>query len=217
AIVPKRTEVSNLLVPVCLSASHIAFGSIRMEPVFMVLAQSAAVAACIAIDQNIAVQDVRMEAMKAILKANPKADFRKPDVLSMVSNTDDVEMEGAWKSVELKGYGPYHLENKSADGAGYMKFKLDKAALSGKYTAYYYYPRTLEGAETVQLTVFDGKEAKPITVNLKDVKIMGQTSSTWVEIGTFIFNFDAGAHVNVAADPTGKAVAANAILLVPRD
>ena len=46
AITPKRREVTNLLVPVCLSASHIAYGSIRMEPVFKVLAQSAAVARC---------------------------------------------------------------------------------------------------------------------------------------------------------------------------
>jgi hypothetical protein len=58
AIVPKKNECQNLLVPVCLSASHIAFGSIRMEPVFMILGQSAATAACLALDQNIAVQDL---------------------------------------------------------------------------------------------------------------------------------------------------------------
>jgi hypothetical protein len=52
SITPKTGECSNLLVPVCLSASHIAYGSIRMEPVFMVLGQSAAVAACLAIDKN---------------------------------------------------------------------------------------------------------------------------------------------------------------------
>lgn len=52
AITPKRDEVGNLLVPVCLSASHIAYGSIRMEPVFMVLSQSAAIAACLAIDRH---------------------------------------------------------------------------------------------------------------------------------------------------------------------
>lgn len=58
-IVPKRGEVANLLVPVCLSSTHIAYGSIRMEPVFMVLAQSAATAAALALRQGgLAVQDV---------------------------------------------------------------------------------------------------------------------------------------------------------------
>ncbi len=58
AIVPKKAECQNLLVPVCLSSSHIAFGSIRMEPVFMILGQSAAAAAILAIDGNTAVQEV---------------------------------------------------------------------------------------------------------------------------------------------------------------
>lgn len=58
AIVPQDGECSNLLVPVCLSATHIAFGSIRMEPVFMVLGQSAATAASLAIDADTSVQGV---------------------------------------------------------------------------------------------------------------------------------------------------------------
>jgi hypothetical protein len=58
SIVPRESECSNLLVPVCLSASHISFGSIRMEPVFMVLGQSASSAACMAIDEGISVQKV---------------------------------------------------------------------------------------------------------------------------------------------------------------
>ena len=58
AIVPKREECANLLVPVCLSATHIAYGSIRMEPVFMVLGQSSAVIASLAIDEGVAVQEV---------------------------------------------------------------------------------------------------------------------------------------------------------------
>ncbi len=56
SIVPKERQCSNLLVPVCLSASHIAYGSIRMEPVFMVLGQSASTAACLAIDEGTTVQ-----------------------------------------------------------------------------------------------------------------------------------------------------------------
>jgi hypothetical protein len=58
ALVPKRGQADNLLVPVCVSSSHIAFGSIRMEPVFMVLGQSAATAAVMALDGGLAVQDV---------------------------------------------------------------------------------------------------------------------------------------------------------------
>jgi len=64
SIVPKKSELTNLLVPICLSASHIAFGSIRMEPVFMVLGQSAAIAAALAIDNNCALQHVPYEELK---------------------------------------------------------------------------------------------------------------------------------------------------------
>lgn len=58
AIIPLRTECENILVPVCLSASHAAYGSIRMEPTFMILGQSAASAASLAIDLGVSVQDV---------------------------------------------------------------------------------------------------------------------------------------------------------------
>jgi hypothetical protein len=64
SILPKKKECTNLLVPVCVSASHIAFGSIRMEPVFMILGQSAVAAACLAIENKIAVQDISYEMLK---------------------------------------------------------------------------------------------------------------------------------------------------------
>ncbi|HEY8958239.1 FAD-dependent oxidoreductase [Chitinophaga sp.] len=68
SILPQQQECSNLLVPVCLSASHIAYGSIRMEPVFMILGQSAATAAVLAINSNKAVQEVNYEQLKAQLE-----------------------------------------------------------------------------------------------------------------------------------------------------
>ncbi len=67
SIVPKINECTNLLVPVCVSATHIAFGSIRMEPVFMVLGQSSSIAACLAIDENLAIQDINYEKLKLTL------------------------------------------------------------------------------------------------------------------------------------------------------
>ncbi|MFX1707924.1 FAD-dependent oxidoreductase [Chitinophaga sp. CC14] len=68
SILPQRAECSNLLVPVCMSASHIAYGSIRMEPVFMILGQSAATAAALAIDGNKAVQEVDYGQLKGQLE-----------------------------------------------------------------------------------------------------------------------------------------------------
>lgn len=70
SIRPKRDECKNLLVPVCVSSSHISFGSIRMEPVFMVLGQSAATAASIAIDDGIDVQDVEYSKLRKNLTAD---------------------------------------------------------------------------------------------------------------------------------------------------
>jgi hypothetical protein len=67
SLTPRKEECENLLVPVCVSASHIAFGSIRMEPVFMILGQSAAVAATLAIDKSLAVQDVPYNELQGIL------------------------------------------------------------------------------------------------------------------------------------------------------
>ncbi len=71
SITPKREECTNLLVPVCLSASHIAYGSIRMEPVFMILGQSAAMAASMAIDGNVAVQKIDVNELQQWLKDDP--------------------------------------------------------------------------------------------------------------------------------------------------
>lgn len=71
SIVPMKEECTNLLVPVCVSSSHIAFGSIRMEPVFMILGQSAATAACMSIDKNIPVQEISYdELQKELLNKN---------------------------------------------------------------------------------------------------------------------------------------------------
>ena len=67
SLTPKREEVKNLLVPVCVSSSHIAYGSIRMEPVFMILGQSAATAAAIAIQHGLPVQDIDYTELRARL------------------------------------------------------------------------------------------------------------------------------------------------------
>jgi hypothetical protein len=79
ALVPRERECANLLVPVAVSSSHIAFGSIRMEPVFMLLGQSAATAAALAIDAKTSVQAVDYSALRTrLLAAGQKLTWTPP-------------------------------------------------------------------------------------------------------------------------------------------
>ena len=70
SIVPKAGQCDNLLVPICLSATHIAYGSIRMEPVFMILGQSAATAAALALDENLPIHRLDYPRLRARLLAD---------------------------------------------------------------------------------------------------------------------------------------------------
>lgn len=79
AIVPAKGEVKNLIVPVAVSASHIAFGSIRMEPVFMILAQSAAIAVALCRDRaDLAVQDLSYDELRPELERAGQVVFWDP-------------------------------------------------------------------------------------------------------------------------------------------
>jgi FAD dependent oxidoreductase len=90
SIRPKAQECTNLLVPVCLAASHIAYGSIRMEPVFMVLGQSAATAAAHAIDEGVDVQKIDYAKLKARLeKDGQMLDFESQPLIETVALTKE--------------------------------------------------------------------------------------------------------------------------------
>jgi len=79
AMTPKAEECENLLVPVCLSASHMAYGSVRMEPVFMALAQSAATAACQAMEEGRSVQEIDMPRLqRRLLEAGQVLTYSRP-------------------------------------------------------------------------------------------------------------------------------------------
>lgn len=99
AVTPRAEEARNLLVPVCLSASHIAYGSIRMEPVFMVLAQSSAIAACQAIDRcGGCVQRVDVAAVMDEFAGNPLADGSQPELfITAMPKTSSSAAIGKWR------------------------------------------------------------------------------------------------------------------------
>lgn len=131
SIVPKKGECPNLLVPWSLSASHIAFGSIRMEPVFMALSQSAAIAAGLAIDKAVAVQDVDYAELRPLLIAAGQA-LGEPVVGAPTSVIDNshptlVSVTGAWISASsTAGYvgADYLHDNHAGQGSNEVAFHI---------------------------------------------------------------------------------------------
>jgi len=84
AILPKRAECDNLLVPVCLSASHVALSSVRVEPTWMVLGQSAGVAAALAAKSNVAVQELPLPELQQHLRDAKQVLDLRPEHLDAV-------------------------------------------------------------------------------------------------------------------------------------
>ena len=119
AIVPRKGECDNLLVPVCCSASHIAMTSIRMEPVWMILGESAGVAASIASRSGGAVQDIPYDQLRAkLLKLGQKLDRPKPQApgVAGIGKKRSWESQAEW-SREKKGYEwVFNLIDMNLDG-----------------------------------------------------------------------------------------------------
>jgi hypothetical protein len=156
ALVPKRGEIANLFAPVACSATHIAYGSIRMEPVFMILGQSAATAAVLAIDGNLAVQDVPYAALRARLladgqvlehessKEKPKGHGSAKPASSLPGVTvddDEAELTGDWKQSSA---------NSGFVGSGY---RHDDKGSAGPVSATFIGKLPAAGTYAVSLTV----------------------------------------------------------------
>jgi hypothetical protein len=73
-MLPSRAQVTNLLVPVCLSASHVTYSTVRMEPQYMMIGQAAGVAAALAISADVPPQDIDITSLRRILKAQGMVD-----------------------------------------------------------------------------------------------------------------------------------------------
>ena len=171
SITPKREECTNLLVPVCLSASHIAYGSIRMEPVFMCLGQVAGLAASFYLADDLgSVQEVDYTKINALIESDPFMDGSQPDVL-----VDDTQAKanGNWESSKYhKAYGPTFYSGSE----GYVEFTLT-APSDGEYDLYAFQHRN---QENTTYTFLD----ETLLVRPEDVLIWGQTSGAWHRLKT---------------------------------
>ena len=179
SIVPKVGQAENLLVPVCLSATHIAYGSIRMEPVFMILGQSAATAASQAIDAKVTVQKLDYAALKArMLQDSQVLEWTgparhtiapPPKLDGIVLDDADAQKTGEWTPGNINGSqrvgeGYIHDQNENK-GQLSAKWTPDIAA-AGKYEIIFHFPPNGNRAKNVPVTIAitDG-ESKTIKVN----------------------------------------------------
>ncbi|MEO5977039.1 MAG: FAD-dependent oxidoreductase [Chryseolinea sp.] len=211
SLIPKASECTNLYVPICLSATHIAYGSIRMEPVFMVLAQSSAVAAVQAIDRMISVQDVDVKAVQAAIQKDPLADHSIAEIL--IDNDDaSVTKTGNWQKEGKGSYGPSLF--KSADASSVVSFK-PKIVTMSDYDVYFYLPKIDGLAKEIPVTVRLGDTKKHITIKTQELRVEGQTSGEWVHLGKFPFQTGDRQSVEVSGSKGGGFVVGDAVLLVP--
>ncbi len=195
SIRPKSSQCSNLLVPVCLSASHMAFGSIRMEPVFMVLGQSAATAACQAIDADVTVQNIDIKKLLARLTKDGQVltwtgPRRKPRLQvarmkGIVVDDTTAELTGQWKMstsfggfVE-KGYVHDSNEHKGENQAVFRPLIRQ----SGNYEVRLYYIASGNRASNVPVRIQSADGVHSVTVNQK--KSAGKNG--YITLGTYRF------------------------------
>lgn len=218
SIVPKRKEATNLFVTFCLSASHIAFGSIRMEPVAMALGQVAATAASMAIDNNnCVVQDVDIAALKAELETRPLADDRKVDVLIDDANSDKVRFVGKWTyDNNRRCYAFSRRYDNSLGKEARSAYFYPRLKEADEYKVYYYYPKQNKPSSVVNFNIFDGETTHEVALNTKEIKILGQTSGEWVYLGTYNIAKGDKPYVEITNHGADGTVVADAVQFVPK-
>jgi hypothetical protein len=196
SLVPKKGECPNLLVPVCLSSSHIAYGSIRMEPVFFVLGQSAATAAVLAIDAKCGVQQVEYTKLRARLLADKQVlEFAAPPAPGAIDPkklpgivVDDESAERTGFDAVSTAIGPYvgtgyRHDGGKGDGKQSARFAPDLPA-AGKYEVRLAYTSNPNRATSAKVTIVHAGGTKEVTVNQRKVPPIDKA---WVSLGSFSF------------------------------
>jgi len=213
SLIPKAEECKNIYVPVCLSASHIAYGSIRMEPVFMVLAQSSAAAACMAIDKKQTVQNVDVKKLQALLLQDPLMNGSAPEILVDDNDVKHTTITGSWQKETRGGYGPTWLQTRPSATKQSVKYSPG-IKKPGNYRVYVYISHNENAATKTHYIINDGENSKDVFIS-SQINIEGQTSGKWMLLGTYRFPAGNKASVTLTANDADGVVIADALLFVP--
>lgn len=218
-ITPRAEECENLFVTFCVSATHVAFDSMRMEPVFMMLSQSAATAAAFAIDDGVAVQHVnydkllvQMMADKQVISKTPTASLVRSDN-GIVADSEDATAQavGEWLAgSSVAGYSKtnYLHDNNTGKGAKSMTLR-PTLTTAGPYDVYLRWTEHANRATNVPVTVLHQGGSAAHTINQRT------NGSKWVKLGTYAFATDGNAGVRIDTAATDGHVVADAALWAP--
>jgi hypothetical protein len=224
ALVPKQDECTNLLVPVCLAASHIAFGSIRMEPVFMILGQSAATAAVHALEQETDVQQIDFARLRQRLLDDgqvlewdgPRRSASKSvwpaDLEGVVVDDVQAQFEGQWPAASsigpFVGFGYRHDDNAQQ---GTKRARFEAELKPGRWEVRLAYSAHGNRAGNVPVVVYHADGRTEIRVDQKQTPPIRQLL---IPLGTFRFG-DQPAVVELSNQGTDGHVIADAVQFVP--
>ena len=220
SITPVRGECTNLVVPVCCSATHIAYGSIRMEPVFMCLGQAAGIAVGLAQKEGLsAIQDVDYRKIQEVFRNDPYMDGTAPDV---IVDDPQASVDGdSWEIVGNRGgYGPSFYQGSSASGS--VTF-TGVPVTAADYELYIYQHRLekeddldLGAADMNPITIYELSDGRTITVDAREVVIDGQAAGAWHKIADVSLDKGQEFSVKVHGDGSNGYIRADAILFVQK-
>lgn len=222
SIRPREEECQNLLVPVCVSSSHIAFGSIRMEPVFMVLAQSAATAAVLAIENDTSVQKIDIKQLQERLTQEGQILEWTGPVRKIISAAKLPGIVVDNTQAELKGFiatghaiQPYVGQNYFHDGnekkgeqSAHFPFQVKEA---GKYEVRVSYSTGPNRATNVPVVIQHADGTETVKLNQREpAKIDG----LFQPLGTFQFHPNQDYFVRISNESTNGHVLVDAIQVI---
>lgn len=212
SLLPKENECNNLLVPVCLSATHIAYGSIRMEPVFMVLGQSAAVAAALSIQSKTPLHRLNIAHIQKELFTNPLSNGSIPEVLTDNDSTRQISATGLWVH-KTGGYGSSMLLSTKKEGTVNTVRFFPKIAHSATYKVYVYLHYAVDSP--VLVTLSDGKNLIRKVVDAPTQSSGQHSYGDWVEISDVHFQANTPVYIELSDQESTKAIVADAVLCIP--
>jgi hypothetical protein len=215
SLVPRFEECQNLLVPVCISGSALAIASVRMEPQYMIMGESAGVAAAMASASNRPVQQVDVYSLQQKLKARQQVLSLKGNPYGLWSNENEIVIDN-----NMKGFasftGNWHEEETTHVGRYEMNFRYKPKGSSGSfsyspyffkagtYNVYVWQPAAKTYEAKVPVEIHHAQGTEKLTVNQQ------KDGGKWVKLGTYPFAEGQRTAVVIQGEP-GKYVVADAM------